>query len=381
MDSKIYHNLSILLDKENKFKEAMNYASKASRIKRELAKNDLETFGLCAAGSHLQYARFVSRSGAYQDAIDLFYEVIDIIDDLDEKNSLHHIELVANSYCIIAQTLILKNKNNVSEIKKFFKESIRLYRIIYEQTPQVFDLNFTNTLNKFASFLRVSGFYYDSKKYQLEAVEIYENRYASDPDIYKDTFIAYLNALGCSYSKIEDYLAAIKTYKKALFIINNSDSIIIKHDDLLINLYTNIGVSYAEIGMVDESHSFYKKAESTFNQTDSIIGISTKLNLESSIARYYVIKDDFPNAIKHYINVLNDIKETKYNNDFFTAECLGQLGFSLLSVSNYSDAESKLKESISILKTLSFEKRKKRLSEFSGYLEDVRNRIESGRKH
>lgn len=193
--------------------------------------------------------------------------------------------------------------------------------------------------------------------YNQEALELAET-IENPSDGIKRSINVSVNSIGNIYQDLEQYDRAIENFRKSMKLEEELGNV----RGLAIN-YQNIGECLEAQGKLDEALQNFRTALAYDEEIESDRGIAICKN---SIARIYLMQDKLDDAL----NILEPTLVTSetIGDQFIVSGVLKDLGWALMKLGRYDEAEQKLKEGLELSRKHNF---LRNISESYAFLSDL----------
>lgn len=251
------------LHKQNRFKAAKHYYTRALDASRALTKENQQANEQGIASTLNNLASLYIDTQQHNDAEAAYKETLEIYRRLaQEEPELHEpdVALILNNLALLYIEIM-----KYGEAEDMCKEALEIRRRLANTDAQLYEPFVANTLNNLALLYSNTQRYEESEQAYKEALQIYRRHAESNPHQYEPYVAVTLNALAILYYNTMRYEESEQMCKetqniRTKFNENSSQS----NDPNVATTLNNLATFYYNTQRYEESEAMYKEAQAIY---------------------------------------------------------------------------------------------------------------------
>lgn len=227
----VLNSLAVLYANNNQFAESEAVYEKCLELWRHVAEQDHQSHAADLAVVLNNFGSFYHKTGAYKEAAALYQEALDILGDLTKDYDLGQVNqqpndmysLLGGPFVGLGMTLgnlasIYMEIQQFEESERCYKEALEIYRHLAAANPIEYEPELSQAMQNLAIVYEKTNQFQESEALFMEALEI-QRRLANDnPQAYQPKLALTLLNLGNLYCFMERWSKGEAAYQEALEI-------------------------------------------------------------------------------------------------------------------------------------------------------------------
>ena len=346
---------------------------KAHNLIQVLAKQELKP----EAGDYFQVGYALQENNQFEFAEKNYQQTLKLYRKLAKQSPEIYNPKVAGTLNNLAN--LQNDQGEFKEAEKNFKEALEIRRKLAEESPEVYNPYVANTLNNLAVLQKNQGEFKEAEKNFKEALEIRRKLAEESPEVYNPDVADTLNNLANLQAYQREFKEAEKNYKEALKLYRKlADQSPQVYNQYVATTLNNLAILQADQGEFKEAEKNYKEAleirRKLAEQSPQVYNPKVAMTL-NNLAVLQKNQGEFKEAEKNYQVALEKYRKLAeqspevYNPD--VAMTLNNLAILQKDQGEFNEAEKNYKEALEKYRKLAEQSPK-------GYGIDLANTIVMG---